>query len=69
MNPCNQNLERSLELSNQLLSLADKGDMDREDSGCGVIYGIMRDAGYRLKTEVTREIENHKKSGKWNNEK
>jgi hypothetical protein len=65
MKPCNENLSKSLELSNQLLFLADNGDMEREDSGCGVIYGIMRDAGYRIKTEVAREIENHKKSGKW----
>jgi hypothetical protein len=65
MKPFNKNIQDALELSRQLLFLADKGDMERDDDGCGVLYGIVRDVGYRIKNEAEREIDCHKKKGKW----
>jgi len=65
MKPCNKNILESLEMSRQLLFLADKGDIESDDSGCGVLYGIIRDTAYRIKAEAERELEEHKKSGKW----
>jgi hypothetical protein len=65
MKPFNQNIYETLELSHQLLFLADKGDMERDDDGCGVLYGIVRDIAYRIKAEAEREIECHRKKGKW----
>lgn len=58
--PCDLHLQESLKLADRLIALSFQGDQDREDSGCGIIYGVMRDAGFRLKHLVTREIESHR---------
>jgi hypothetical protein len=33
-----------LEMVEGMLRLADKGDAFREDVGCGVLYGVLRDS-------------------------
>jgi hypothetical protein len=48
-----------------MINLANKGDADREDIGCGVIYGVMRDAAYKIKKLAEAEKENHIKKGWW----
>jgi hypothetical protein len=65
LKPCDLHLQESLKLADRMIALSFQGDQDREDNGCGIIYGMMRDAGFRLKQLVTREIENHRrKSGR-----
>jgi hypothetical protein len=32
-----------------MIKLADDGDDDREDTGCGILYGMLRDSGYKIK--------------------
>lgn len=65
MKPCDLHLQESLKLAERMIALSFQGDQDREDNGCGIIYGMMRDAGFRLKHLVNREIENHRqKSGR-----
>lgn len=63
--PCNRNITRTLRLANYMIRLADKGDSDREDTGCGVLYGILRDSGYKLKQLAEKERGAHKKKGAW----
>lgn len=65
MRPCNNNLLTVLEYVKRLLSMADKGDMEREDDGCGVVFGIVRDSAYKMKDQAEKEIEKHKRLGKW----
>jgi hypothetical protein len=65
MKECNQNLLTVLEISDKLLFIADKGDIEREDDGCGVVYGIVRDTAYKIKTLAEKEIEKHKLKGNW----
>ena len=65
MKPCNSNLIKVMDISRDLLSIAEKGDADRDDDGCGVLYGLVRDSGYNLIRHTLNEIEKHKKSGKW----
>lgn len=64
MKKCNENIEKVIKLSNKMLDLANKGDEDRNDSSCGVLYGILRDTAFKLqqmaKEEKQRHIENHK---------
>jgi len=48
-NPANECLKKTLDLATRMLELADAGDAVREDVGCGVLYGVLRDAAYRLK--------------------
>lgn len=65
MKKCNENILKSLELAEGLLELGAKGDEEREDEGCGVLFGIIRDAGYRIRELAGKEKEKHIKSGKW----
>ena len=65
MKPCNENILKALEISRDLMFLADKGDMEREDQGCGVLYGILRDAAYNIKKRAEAERDAHKKKGGW----
>jgi hypothetical protein len=49
-----------------MITLADKGDLEREDVGCGIMYGIMRDAAYKLKQVAEKEKLAHIQKGWWN---
>lgn len=45
--------------------LANKGDLHRKDVGCGIIYGILRDYSYKLRSLAEEEIKKHYKKGSW----
>jgi len=68
MKSCNKNLLKVIDITERLLIIADKGDMQRNDDGCGVLYGVVRDSAYKMKSMAEKEIENHKKLGKWDDE-
>lgn len=63
--PCNANIDRTLQLVKDMLELADKGDAEREDVGCGIMYGILRDSAYKLQKIAEKEKEAHIKKGWW----
>jgi hypothetical protein len=63
--PHNENLKKLLRLTQEMLALSDEGDRDRNDSSCGILYGILRDAGYRLRKLAEEECEKHRHLGKW----
>ena len=63
--PCNKNIVRVLRLSRNMMLLADKGDESRRDSSCGVLYGMLRDNAYKLRTLAEEEINLHKQAGIW----
>jgi len=63
--PCDKNIRKTLSLANYMIRLADIGDADREDTGCGVLYGILRDSGYKLKQLAEKEKGAHKRKGAW----
>ena len=54
-----------LKLARQLLELADEGDAAREDTGCGVLYGVIRDAAFKIKKLAQAEKAAHIKKGWW----
>jgi len=64
-NTSNKNLIRALDLVRELTKLADQGDDAREDVGCGVLYGTVRDSAYKIKALADSEIAEHKLRGKW----
>jgi len=47
--------------------LADMGDENRHDTGCGVLYGTLRDTAYKLRQLAEQEIQAHKSAGIWDN--
>ncbi len=62
---CDQNIHETLLLADQMIDLADRGDQDREDAGCGIMYGILRDSAYKLKKVAENEKKAHIRKGLW----
>ena len=65
LKPCNQNIVKTLHLVEQMIALADRGDEDRQDVGCGVLYGVLRDTAYKLKRMAEEEKRSHQEKGWW----
>ncbi|MBW2054703.1 MAG: hypothetical protein JRI29_03220, partial [Deltaproteobacteria bacterium] len=42
-----------------MIELANKGNAEREDTGCGILYGVLLDCAYKLKKLAENEKENH----------
>ena len=65
MRPCNLHIVKTLELAEEMILLADRGEADREDNGCGILYGVLRDSAYKLKKLAEEEKRNHARKGWW----
>ncbi len=63
--PCNDSIRKTIKLAEQMLQLADEGDHHREDVGCGILYGILRDSAYRIRDLAERERKAHIEKGWW----
>jgi hypothetical protein len=63
--PCNLHIIKTLRLAEEMMELADRGDADREDNGCGILYGVLRDSAYKLKKLAEEERQNHMTKGWW----
>jgi len=48
-----------------MLKAADKGDVVREDNGCGVLYGVLRDSAFKIKKLAEAERDAHIRKGWW----
>ena len=68
MKPCDKNIKRTLQLTSEMLKLAEIGDDQREDTGCGILYGVLLDSAYKLKKLAEKEKEAHIKKGWWKND-
>jgi hypothetical protein len=53
------NLKNVISLCGQMLDLADHGDAGRTDAGCGVVYGTLRDAAYKMRQMAKAELHRH----------
>lgn len=63
--PFNNHIRQVLRLTREMMLLADLGDRDRIDPSCGVLYGNLRDAAYKLRLEAEKEKALHKDKGIW----
>jgi hypothetical protein len=68
MKKCDENIRRTLDLVDRMTEIADDGDMDREDSACGVLYGVLRDSAYKIKKLAEAERDAHIRKGWWRDE-
>ena len=66
MKKCDINIKATLLLVDKMLDLADRGDVDREDSGCGIMYGVIRDSAYKIRQLAEKERVSHIRKGWWN---
>jgi len=67
MRPCDVSIRKTLVLVETMLELADEGDEVREDSGCGVLFGVLRDSAFKLKRLAEAERDAHIRKGWWEN--
>ena len=65
MKPRDQNIQKTIALADDMIKLASRGDEDREDNGCGILYGIILDSAYKIKKIAEEEKEAHIKKGWW----
>ena len=65
MRPCDETIKKTLVLADKMLEVADEGDVVREDNGCGVLYGVLRDSAFKVKKLAETEREAHKRKGWW----
>jgi hypothetical protein len=65
MKPCDESIKKAIALADDMLNLSDEGDSVREDSSCGVLYGVIRDSAYRIKRMAEDERDAHIKKGWW----
>ncbi|MFC1892207.1 hypothetical protein ACFLZT_07435 [Thermodesulfobacteriota bacterium] len=65
MRACNDSIRKTLDLAKAMLDLANEGDAAREDTNCGVLYGVLRDSAYRIKQLAENERDAHMKKGWW----
>jgi hypothetical protein len=62
---CNENIKKTIALADEMIDLSEAGDADREDVGCGILYGILRDSAYKIKKTAEAEKQAHIKKGSW----
>ena len=48
-----------LSLTQELLALADRGEMDAEDDRCRILFTLVRDCAFRIQAEAEREMRRH----------
>jgi hypothetical protein len=65
MKACDKSIKKTFELVENMLNLADEGDAVRQDNGCGVLYGVVRDSAFKIKKLAETEKEAHVKKGWW----
>jgi hypothetical protein len=65
MKPCDEAIKRTLDLVKEMLDLADEGDAVREDTGCGVLYSVVRDSAFKIRKLAEAERDAHIRKGWW----
>jgi hypothetical protein len=56
-----ENLKESVALSGTMLDLAERGVGGCQDDGCLVVYGIIRDCAYKIRTSAEHELKEHQR--------
>lgn len=69
MRKCNEMITKTLQLTDLMVEVADLGEESREDVGCGVLYGLLRDSAYKIRKIAEEERKSHIKKGWWPEEK
>jgi hypothetical protein len=65
MKQYNECIKRVLELSREMIILADDGQAVAEDDGCRLLYGVLQDCAYKLRKKAEEEKAAHCRSSRW----
>jgi hypothetical protein len=55
-------IRRALRAADELCCIADEGEAQSQDDGCCILYGVVRDCGYKIKGWANREKERHERT-------
>jgi len=61
----NRHIAQALELARHLTVLADEGEVSCKDDGCAVLYGVIRDCAYSIRSRAEQERDIHRALGIW----
>jgi hypothetical protein len=64
MKQYNECIKRVLELSREMIILADDGQAAAEDDGCRLLYGVLQDCAYKLRKKAEEEKGAHCRTGR-----
>ncbi|MBT3311979.1 MAG: hypothetical protein HN737_09970 [Desulfobacterales bacterium] len=59
-----RNLKKVITICYEMLELSDHGDKFRHDDRCGVVYGTLRDAAYKIRQIAEQELTRHRERNK-----
>ncbi len=62
---CDLNIAQTIDLAKEMIRLAQSGYEEQEDSGCGILYGVLLDSGYRILDLARKERQAHIQKGWW----
>ena len=60
--PVDDYLREVIRLSVEMIDLAYKGDACRQDVGCGIVFGSLRDKAYKVRQLAEQELRKHAES-------
>ena len=64
MKQYNECIKRVLELSREMIILADDGQAAAEDDGCRLLYAVLQDCAYKLRKKAEEEKAAHCRTGR-----
>jgi hypothetical protein len=68
MYDCTRNIMNVMRLCSDMLICADRGDLQRKDESCGVLFGVVRDNAYKMLDLARKERNSHIAKGTWDSE-
>lgn len=57
---CHNNIVKALKIAEALMETADKGEAASSDDACRVLFGVIRDCGYKILKQAERQRQAHK---------
>lgn len=61
----NTHIKKTMQLSRDMIILADRGLAAAQDDGCRLLYGVVQDCAYKIRMEAERERQRHQAAGVW----
>ncbi|MCE9613149.1 MAG: hypothetical protein K8T26_02675 [Lentisphaerae bacterium] len=58
-------VRKALLAAQELTVLADQGETETHDDGCAILFGVIRDCAYKIRSQAEREMVARKSRGAW----
>ena len=57
---CHNNIVKALKIAEALMETANKGEAASSDDSCCILFGVIRDCGYKILKQAERQHQVHK---------